>query len=260
MMKRGVLLVIVAIGAVILIGIGIVLVTAISSKPSELAQQAQKSALELESLHGSTPECNSMADQCHDFDINQYFKVLPRLSMRSGYLLDYVIHQDGMGSYPVLYVRAVDQTPYADEAAYIQAQSEGKLLPGDVLDYIEVEDSAEGYLDYAIYTLLRGQFYLGWHAGYNDSTVVATPEQMESVLSSQGFGMTIPQNVAEAARKLDLTPVVTIGDKEVTVSLVLFTKWGGFYRQTFKFNRASPHTILDSQQETLVEYDCGIMF
>ncbi|HZU86218.1 MAG TPA: hypothetical protein VFF78_01970 [Anaerolineaceae bacterium] len=236
--------------------------SACTPQPSELAKQAQVSALALDSLHGSAPECNSMDENamCHDFDINQYFKSLPRLAMREGYVLDYIIHQDGMGSYPVLYVRGVDQTPYTSEAAFTQAQSEGKLLPGDVLEYVEVEDSATGYLDYAVFLLLRGQFYLGWHANYFDTTVVATPEQLESLLAATGFGMEIPKEIADEARKLDLTPVVTMGEKEVTVSLVLFTKWGGFYRQTFKFNRTSPHTILDSQQETLVEYECGIMF
>lgn len=229
-------------------------------QPSDLARQAQASALALDSLHGSVPECNSMDQLCHDFEINQYFKSLPRLSMRQGYTLDYLIHQDGMGSYPILYVRPVDQLAYPDEQAYAQAQSEGKLLPGDVLDYVVVEDSAAGYLDFAVLSLLRGQFYLGWHANYFDTTVVATSEQLENLLASTGFGMEIPKEVAEAARKLDLNPLVTMTDKEVTVSLVIFTKWGGFYRQTFKFNRANPHTVIDSQQEMLVEYDCGIMF
>ena len=235
-------------------------ISACTPQPTELAKQAQASALALDSLHGNVAECNSMDVPCHDLDAGGYFKALPRLSMREGYILDYIIHQDGMGSYPIFYVRAADQPAFADEAAYAQAESEGKLLPGGVTDYVEIEDTPQGYLDFTIFNLLSGQFYLGWHANYFDTTIVATPEQLEDLLASQGFGMEIPKDIAEAARKLDLNPSVTMGEKDVTVSLVLFTKWGGFYRYTVKYDRASPHKLLDSNSETLVEYDCGIMF
>ena len=49
-------------------------------------------------------------------------------------------------------------------------------------------------------------------------------------------------------------PAEEIKNDRVTVSVVVFTNWGGFIRRTYTINRASPHTILDVQNETLMEY------
>lgn len=43
------------------------------------------------------------------------------------------------------------------------------------------------------------------------------------------------------------------------VELVTFTKWGGFYRTTYIFDRSFPHNIIDVKKENLVPYDCGIV-
>jgi hypothetical protein len=44
------------------------------------------------------------------------------------------------------------------------------------------------------------------------------------------------------------------------VQIVTFTKWGGFFRETYSLERPYPYTIMDVQVEELVAYDCGIMF
>ena len=46
--------------------------------------------------------------QGDEFNVNEYFKVLPHLSMQDGYLLDYVYQVDGLGAYPILYAHPVD--------------------------------------------------------------------------------------------------------------------------------------------------------
>jgi hypothetical protein len=35
---------------------------------------------------------------------------------------------------------------------------------------------------------------------------------------------------------------------------------GGFIRRTYTISRSFPHEILSVEDETLVEYDCGVMF
>jgi len=44
------------------------------------------------------------------------------------------------------------------------------------------------------------------------------------------------------------------------VEVITFTKWGGFYRETYTISREVPHRIMDIKQENLVPYDCGIAF
>jgi hypothetical protein len=46
----------------------------------------------------------------------------------------------------------------------------------------------------------------------------------------------------------------------VTISLIFFSKWGGFIRYTLTTSRSFPHRLIDISEETLVQYNCGIFF
>jgi len=54
-------------------------------------------------------------------------------------------------------------------------------------------------------------------------------------------------------------PSVELADETAVVRMLVFTKWGGFYRRTLTIRRAD-HSIVDEQDELLVEYNCEIMF
>ncbi len=192
-----------------------------------------------------------------EFDANQYFSVLHHLSLPEGRVLDYVYDYQWLGGRPVLYVRPVDQTPYATFTDLGNATGEVPYY----LASVQTDDTAAGYLQLAALDVMGGQFYLEWHANYNDYQVLCDPAAVEQILSSDnGFGQNIPDDVRQAARKLDVTPSVEFTDHEVQVRLVVFTKWGGFLRMTFTMSRDFPRSIYDVKSETLVAYDCGIMF
>jgi hypothetical protein len=63
---------------------------------------------------------------------------------------------------------------------------------------------------------------------------------------------------AEAA-KLDLTPRVTISGDAAVVTIVTFSKWNGFVRESISIGRAFPH-ITKMSRATLVPYSCGLRF
>lgn len=46
----------------------------------------------------------------------------------------------------------------------------------------------------------------------------------------------------------------------VIVRVVTFSNWGSFIRRSYTIRREFPHRILAEEKETLVEYDCGVMF
>ena len=48
-----------------------------------------------------------------EFDANQYFTVLPHISMNSDYVLDYIYISESLGGSPFLYARPESQAPYA---------------------------------------------------------------------------------------------------------------------------------------------------
>jgi hypothetical protein len=195
-----------------------------------------------------------------EFDPNRYFEAFSHLRVQEGYVLDYVYHQDGMGGYPLLYARPTDQVPYATEADYLAAAVDRS----DYLMLVLPQDSPEGYFEYAAFATLANQFYLDWHANYNDWQVLCGKADVEEIIQSfegeDPFG--IPMTVAQKrqARAIeDPQPSVELTDEIAIVKMLVFTKWGGFYRRTLTIRRAD-HFIVDQQDEPLVEYDCGIMF
>lgn len=194
-----------------------------------------------------------------EFDPNRYFEAFGALRMRPGYTLDYVYHQDGMGGYPILYARPVGQPPYPDEAAYRAAGDHP-----DYLGFIEPQDSPRGYFEYAAFATTANQFYLDWHANYNDWRIVCGPSGIEAIITSLGTagspGRPMSADEQRAARAIpDVPPSVSLEGDTATVTMVVFTKWGGFVRRTLIITR-SGNSITGEQDLPLVGYDCGIAF
>jgi hypothetical protein len=193
-----------------------------------------------------------------EFDVMQYFSVLDHLSMKTGFVLDYVYHFDGMGGYPFVYARPVNQPPYATEADLPSGSNRTEYL-----DYIQTDDTPESYFQFVILSMMGSQFYLYWHANYSDSKIVCDKADVTSIVASLNgdFGYRIsPTSRIKAALLQNLGPSIKYVEQTVEVRLVTFTLWGGFYEQTYTLNRMMPHTIQGVVEKNLVPYDCGVMF
>ncbi len=191
-----------------------------------------------------------------DFDINQYFTVLRHLSMEPGYVLDYVYYNDGDAGLPVIYTRRVEEKPFSTWNDYYAATRQGGAInwivtqdkvPGD---RTRTDGTAEGYFEWVLLQISGGQFYLFWHAVYDDVEVVCDGAGLDGLVGRRIDGYT-----AQKARKIDFTPSVTIQDSQVVVRLVVFTGyWGGFVEETFTLSRGPSTSILGVQKRTLVQY------
>jgi hypothetical protein len=210
---------------------------------------------------GDLPEYLLMTGkkQGNEFDVSQYFDVLTHISMQEGYALDYVYQNDELGGYPLLYARPVDQIPFASTAD-IPEDTEWQNFQ----QYLQVEDTEEGYFEYVVMDILANQFYLFWHANYNDTLIVCNRQQVYDVVAqvnSGDFGNVMDKDQQAQARTLrDIVPVVRLTGDVAVVEVVTFTKWGGFYRHTYTISREAPHTIIDIKEENILPYDCGVMF
>jgi hypothetical protein len=197
--------------------------------------------------------------QGNEFDANEYFNVLTHISMQDGYALDYVYPIPDLGGAPILYARAVDQAPYPS----MDAVPENTQLP-DFREYLQIEDMEQGYFEYVALNVMANQFYLFWHAQYNDMQIVCNSDQVNAIISNISDGsFGIPLDISgqvKARAMTNIEPVVQLTESNATVEVILFTKWGGFYRQTYTISRSFPHTIIDTKSENIVPYDCGIMF
>jgi hypothetical protein len=189
------------------------------------------------------------------FDANKYFLVLDHLAMQQGYVIDYVYHSNGSLGRPYLYARPSDETP----AANLSEMSEKYSGDSDgYLSHVAADDTEESYFQYTVLRILGGQFALFWHAAYNDWKIVCDHETLEDVLKSDSY-VAIPNDIKAKARALDLNPTVKMNQDSAMVSVVVFTKWGGFIQKTYTISRSFPHTV-QVDETPLVEWQCGITF
>jgi hypothetical protein len=192
-----------------------------------------------------------------EFDPNAYFTVLDGLGMEPGYTLDFVYTYDWLGGYPTLLARPESEAPYLSWADVPDRHD-------DYFAHLQADGTPESYFQLAVMSIMARQFYLYWHANYNDVQIVCDHAAVQEIiddLADGDFGYPLP--LADRVRALamrDLAPSVDVGEASVEVRLTTFSKWGGFYRLTYTFERNFPHTILDVQDEELIPYDCGVMF
>lgn len=183
-----------------------------------------------------------------EFDVNEYFSILNRLSMDSGYVLDYVYCNDGMGGNPKLYARPAE-TPSLLLCSELDESA-------DYLDYVRTDGTEEGFFQLVLLDVMGGQFYLFWHSLYMEELVVCTREGVEQILNS-GLGSS---GQKRAARRINPIPILRVGDEVLEIEIVTFSKRRGFSKQFFELNRRFPHKPRRSRSEVLVQYKPEVLY
>jgi len=239
---------------------------------TEIAKTIQEDIHQLEVLYNSQSIPDHFFEENairrgDEFDPNKIFEIFDHIKMEEGYTLDYVYDANPMGGYPELYARRIDSERYATLLDYTEAHPEcfEKNAPSDCfyLNHVKTDDTEEGFLQLVILYRMGDQFYLDWHANYNDATVITGTEGLDKVIkerSDTSFGAQFTSMQQIKAKRIDPTPEVVIGDMYVTVNLVWFTKWGGFFETSYQVNRQFPHLIQTLETKNLLEYECDIMF
>jgi hypothetical protein len=196
-----------------------------------------------------------------DFDVNLYFTVLTRLRPEPGYVLDYVYDHNRLGGSPVLYARRRISPPFLTCSAYVNAIGQDTVdTERDYLNHVQIDDSPRGYLQFVLLSIMANQFYLYWHANYNDEQIVHDRKHFDDLLSKQDvFNKPTPEE-QERSRSLSPDPIVELDQEAARVSLLTWTEWGGLYRKTFTIKRQFPHQILDTKEENVLSYWCGVTF
>ena len=198
------------------------------------------------------------------FDANSYFDVFQHLQMDPGYVLDWVYQMDGLGGFPILYARQAEAERFENLEAYDTVAEGPNADDLHFRNHLVPDGTDMSYFEVAILMTIGGQYNLFWHANYNDTMFVLTPERLEAVIAgdySMG-NQPMPDDVASDARDMDLAPIIERGETGVNVGLVVFSNWGGFSRWTYSIPTAEAGQVTEItlSRETLVTYECGIMF
>ena len=64
----------------------------------------------------------------------------------------------------------------------------------------------------------------------------------------------------ESVLQIDPTPEVILDPEEATIKIITLSPWAGFLERTFKVSRTFPHKLEQVKLDTIIEYNCGIMF
>jgi len=218
-------------------------------------------------IAGPVPQYLQQADarkNGSEFDVNQFFTVLEHLSMQSGYALDYVYRFDGMGGYPVLYPRPLNQVPYgsyADLEAFWQSENPtaSKGQYDRYLEFVQLDGMPEGFFQLVVLRTMGRQFYQYWHAGYNDAQILTNLQSLDQI-QPMFPEEKLTAGLMEKARSLPIEPQIQFQGDQVTMQVMIFTHWGGFIQETYTIASTFPHRILNQTRETLLEYNCGVSF
>jgi hypothetical protein len=185
-----------------------------------------------------------------EFKIMRIFEFLDHLSMLPGYQLAYsYYYQSSFAGNPTL---------YACEAPFY-GTPDSTNCHRNHLYYVVTDGSELGYLQFILLYVMGDQFYIYWHADYGkDKLLVATDEALTAILLEIEDSFN-DQQIAQAGL-IDPQPRVAIGEDTVTIRVVWFTKFGGIFESTYQVNKDHPHTTKMLETNSLLEYDCGIMY
>lgn len=136
------------------------------------------------------------------------------------------------------------------------------------IEVLRCNDTENGFIELAIFHLLGEQFYLAWHAAYNDAPLISSHAGMHKFLSDpnnfmrkkNGTKTVLPEGTIHKARAIDPTPQVAMSANSVTVKLLAFSNWKGFYWHAITFKRNPPHKAFHEERQVIVPYRCPVMF
>ncbi len=156
-----------------------------------------------------------------DFEINQYFKILDRLSMEEGYVLDYRYHLSSPHGNPIMYARQKtekrDISIGGSMPKYIKSGADAYLA------HIKTDGSRESFIQLAVLHLIGGNFYFYWHAFYDDISIYSR----------------IPAQVSYSSDK-------------VSVSLFVQTHAAYMAIYTLTFKRDFPHLYVSEDNTRII--------
>ena len=186
------------------------------------------------------------------FDPNDYFRVLPHLKISADHILDYVYYWNGgTVGYPVLYVRKRNQVAFQDYAQY-EAKS-GTTNRAQLLyrymESINVDDTAEGYLQFIILRTMGGRFCVLSSGG---EQIIGSESALRRHLDLLGrYGR--PPTPEERTRTLarNANPLITFYRDRVVIELLVFYDLQAILRKSYAVDRRFPHIVMKEHSEVV---------
>ena len=181
--------------------------------------------------------------------------------------MDYVYAFDGRGGMPLLYARKEDEPSLHSLCEYyerFQVTKKGMVLGQEpsieelsrYMSAIDFDDAPLGSLQYALFALTAGRFYLFWHALYNDRKFIFSRGDLLAILSSKRFPIT--DDDARKAGNLDEFSSVQLENGVWKVRLFNYEINTGF--SYVELRVCAPNSILQKSEEIVIKGSSSILY
>ena len=180
-----------------------------------------------------------------DFDPNRYFEVLTHLSLPQGKVLDYVYEMDGMGGYPILYIRGENE-PQITERPEI----------GAYFDFIQLDGNPESYFEYAVFREYSSSFYLYWHANYDNRVLTCGESAMETIDEVSDYFFNKYEYTPKVRSKMERANKIAWYNEEdglAVVRFTYFTPFAGLMEQVYHFKKGTTPQVASKTTQELVQ-------
>ncbi len=234
------------------------------------AWQAEVDAIKALTRNKVIPESylnNNTAQEEAIFDPNQLLQPLGNLQLKKGYRLDFVYYYDGGQGMPYLYARQENAKALKTYQAYLDAlaacnQADSIILCNH-MDAILTDGTEASFFQWVLLHTMGEQFYLYWHANYNDQEIIASSVALARIVEIYGnvqHGSSLTEQQKRQALTINPAPLISIQEGAVSVRVVTFTKWGGFFETIYTLSLDAPHRFIKIETNNLVPYDIDIVF
>lgn len=190
-----------------------------------------------------------------EFSLQAIFSILSHLHQPAGMIVDYVYVNASGGGWPVPYLREHGAPPLQTFRDLLE-QDEGADNPEPVFDALECDRSPEGFFELVLFRTMAMQFYLFWHALYNDATIVAGRQVLATTLAGQVFA----PGTASRLRAIDPVPSVAVKGDGVFVHVLTASKHTGLCRESFHFSSTRPNRLRRRRRKVLAESSLAITY
>lgn len=200
--------------------------------------------------HLERPDARRRGDE---FSLDTIFSILSHLRQPAGISVDYVYSYVEAAGCPVPYLRKREGLRLLTHRDLLE-QGDDAGNPEVVYNALECDRSPEGYFELVLFRTMAMQFYLFWHANYNDATVIASRQALASSLTR------VAPKAATRFRGIDPTPCVAAGGEGVVVHVLTSSRHTGLCRESFQFSGTRTNKLRRRHRKVLAEPNVGVMY
>lgn len=210
----------------------------------ELEKATNKPQEDHSFAHAMTAQ--TLVDKIKEKDFDSFMQYLDHLTLPKGASLHVEeCRQEGMGDESRLFV----ETP---EGAYDL----------NIWDYIKVENNIDGAWDAYFLSKVWHILPLWWHANYDRRTYIYSKEDADSIQLFAGREGELLK-IQRAIKQFICEPeVIEAANGKYYVRCCYWTDFGGLIKETVEvlISAEGKVSFKDIEQNTLYQYECGIMF